>query len=169
MSWNQLKMRAGTPRCEHCHATSQLTDIDIKEARKLLSSMHISLSHPALRVGTWIGDLDHVELVDGHTLDQSRVCAEQPLEQLRAQRGGVAVSSEFFFAIEEKIDRDPERTCVLGADMTADFANLRHFGAPLSSGPDRSTRYERVRNRPGCERHGSARTRRPVREGFQQV
>src|SRR5438876_1044748 len=115
------------------------------------------VSDPALRVGTRVGNLDHVESIHRDTFNEVRVCAEQPLEQLRPKRRRVAILPEFFLAVEEQVDGDPERPRVLGADMSTDITNLSHFRAPVPwCSPDRSTRYEPVRNRRERERHGGA-------------
>ena len=122
---------------------TRLTDLHVEQPYVLLSRVHIALTLPTLRLRAREGDLDHLKVIDRQAPHEARVRAEQAFEQLRPQRGRIAVAAELLLVSEEQIDGYPEWAGILRADVTADFAELRHvrsFGAP--PGPDRSIRCE---------------------------
>jgi len=54
-------------------------------------------------VGAGVGDLDHLEAVDGDAFDVRGIASVKAGEQLRAQSRTVPISAEGFLAVEEQV------------------------------------------------------------------
>jgi hypothetical protein len=93
--------------------TMRLIDLHVEQPYVLLPGVHIALTPPTLRLRAREGNLDHLEVINGQAPHEARVRAEQTFEQLRPQRGRIAVAAEQLLVSEEQIDGHPEWTGVL--------------------------------------------------------
>src|SRR5882757_11369266 len=88
--------------------------------------MDIPLVHPALRMRARIGDLENFQVVEHEALHTRGICAIKSLEHAGSKRRTVTVTLVTRFAVEEKIDRDPEWPGVLGAHVPTDIFHRKH-------------------------------------------
>lgn len=107
-------------------AARRSCQIDLQETHKLLTAMHVTLPTPSLRIRSRKRNLDYVETVDRNVFDKLLPRVEQPREHHWPQARRVAEPAIVFRAIEEQIDRDPERPGVLRPHMAADVFQFRH-------------------------------------------
>jgi hypothetical protein len=62
-----------------------ISHFDVEQPRERLALMHVPLTPPSLWVGPRVGNLHHVQALDGETSNPVRIRSIQGLEQLRAE------------------------------------------------------------------------------------
>src|SRR5258706_4631406 len=103
--------------------------LEIEESHVLLAAMHVALADSALREPARVGELDHQQVADDEPAHVRALRPAQARDAVRVERGRAGIPVEILRAVEEEIDRDPERPGVLRTHTPADVCHLSH-GSP---------------------------------------